>query len=64
MDFIEANAEPLAGLPVHVISTKLRGRGTWYRVRVGRFPSKKAAESARLALPPDLTKSSMVVRYR
>jgi cell division septation protein DedD len=60
--FLEKHATDLAGMPMYVLPAK-GSRGVRYRVRVGAFEDREAAEKARIALPPDLAKGSMVVKY-
>jgi cell division septation protein DedD len=61
--FLAEHAAELAGMPMFVLPAKASSRGVWVRVRVGSFDDKESAEKARLALPPDLAKGSMVVKY-
>lgn len=43
-------AEELLGLDVFLIPVDIPGKGTWYRVRVGRFATRQDAESKRKSL--------------
>ena len=36
-----------AGLKPYIVEAKIAGKGTWYRIRVGKFAEKSAAESLR-----------------
>jgi cell division septation protein DedD len=60
--FLEKHAADLTGMPMYVLPAK-GSRGVRYRVRVGAFDDRDAAEKARTALPPDLAKGTMVVKY-
>jgi cell division protein FtsN len=62
--FLEAHAADFEGLPIYLPPAKVGSKGLWYRVRVGSFVDKEEAEKARRALPEDVAKGSMVVRYR
>ena len=62
--FIRSNATALAGGPVFIIPAEIRGRGTWFRVRVGAERTKARAKNVQLGLPPELGKAALVVSHR
>ena len=62
--FINKHIDFLDELPVFLIDVKLRKRGTWTRVRVGEFATKKAAANVKKKLPAKLERGSILVSYR
>ena len=62
--FINKYVDVLGKLPVFLIDVKLRKRGTWTRVRVGEFATKKAAANVKKKLPAKLERGSILVSYR
>lgn len=64
VDFVTAHQEVLAPIAIHVLASEIPKKGTWYRVRVGLYKEKAAAQRALLRLGPDLEKSAIVVSYR
>jgi hypothetical protein len=63
-EFLEKWAASLEGLPVHVLPAKVGSKGVWHRVRVGSFADDEAAQVSLRAMPEDLAKGSLVVRYQ
>ena len=61
--FLEEHSTEFARQPMYLLPAKVGSKSVWYRVRVGSFET--AADAARFlkALPDELAKSSMVVRY-
>jgi cell division septation protein DedD len=62
--FIEARASDVGALPVYVVASEVPGRGRWFRVRLGAFSSRGAADAARERLGAELKALAMVVGYR
>lgn len=62
--FVDENAAFLSDRRVYLQETEVKDKGTWYRVRLGRFGSKSVARVAKRNLPNALKKVSIVVRYR
>ena len=62
--FVTAHQEALAPVAIHVLASEIPKKGTWYRVRVGLYKEKAAAQRALLRLGPELEKSAIVVSYR
>jgi|GEM_PF-3506803 len=62
--FVSKHIDFLDKLSVFLIDVKLRGRGTWTRVRVGEFATKKAAANMKQKLPAKLKRGSILVSYR
>lgn len=54
----------LAGLKPYVVEARLGNKGTWYRVRVGAFNDKTAADSFRRDVERELRVSAMVMPTR
>ncbi len=63
-NFMRTHQAAIAGQDIYVWAASVRGKGTWYRVRLGRFPGMRSAQTALRQLPQDLASSAMVVRYR
>ena len=53
-----------AGLTPYVVEAKIAGKGTWYRIRVGKFAEKSAAESFRRDVERDLGGAALVMPTR
>jgi len=49
------------GFAAHIITSELEGKGTWYRVRVGSFTSKDAAEKLRKEVHAKIGMASIIV---
>ena len=62
--FVQQQGNTLRKLPVFLIDIKLKSRGTWTRVRVGEFASRKAAARLKSTLPAKLKRGSILVSYR
>ncbi|MEQ8571860.1 MAG: SPOR domain-containing protein [Deltaproteobacteria bacterium] len=62
--FIREHGAALGDRRVHVIATEVKGKGTWHRVRVGHFDSKRIARRARRNMTDELRSTSIVVKYR
>ncbi len=62
--FIEEHGAALGDRRVHVVATEVKGKGTWHRVRVGHFDSKRIARRARRNMTDELRSTSIVVKYR
>lgn len=62
--FVAENARDIDRLPVYVIPTEIAGRGTWYRVRLGKARSKAAADALRERLAPALAERAIVVAHK
>ncbi|MBI4816290.1 MAG: SPOR domain-containing protein [Deltaproteobacteria bacterium] len=56
-------AVALGDLPIALVRSEVEGKGVWFRVRVGRFVSAKAAESARARLG-EIAEGAIVVVNR
>ena len=62
--FMEPRAADAQGFEVFVQESLVAGRGRWFRVRLGRFATRPAAEAARARLGPELESVAIVVSYR
>lgn len=62
--FVQTHAEALGDRRVHVVASEVPNKGTWYRVRIGHFDSKRVARRARRGLTEELRSTSIVVSYR
>jgi|SRR5213082_2342162 len=59
-----ASRSSAAGLQTYVLEARLPGKGVWYRVRVGAFPDKNAAERYRRDIERELRTSAVVMPTR
>lgn len=56
--------EAIFGEPVYLVKHKLKNRGHWFRVRLGRFKSLKQARARLQKLPAPLKDNAILVEYR
>jgi cell division septation protein DedD len=59
-----ASRSSAAGLKAYIAEARLPGKGVWYRVRVGAFPDKAAAERYRRDVERELRTSAVVMPTR
>jgi cell division septation protein DedD len=59
-----ASRSSTAGLKAYVAEARLPGKGVWYRIRVGAFPDKAAAERYRRDIERELRTSAVVMPTR
>jgi len=59
-----ASRSAAAGLKVYVVEVRLPGKGTWYRVRLGAFAAKDAADRYRRDVERELRTSAVVMPTR
>ena len=62
--FVAGHASAFDGLPVFVVTVRIRGRGTWHRVRVGAEQTRAAAAQLRDRLGRSMGGGGLIVGYR
>ena len=58
------HASSLDGLELWVLPVELEGKGTWHRLRVGKFATRREAEAMRARLSGELAEVAIVVSHR